>query len=67
MKGLTQERLKELLTYNKYTKSFTWNVSQGNRSIGSTAGNYRLDRGYRRIAIDKKLYYVKDLIKLYLS
>ena len=67
MEGLTQKRLKELLTYNKYTKAFTWNISQGNRSVGSTAGNYRLDRGYRRIGIDRKLFTVKELTDLYFN
>lgn len=65
MPEITQERLKELLLYNKHTGKFTW-ASKPNRriSIGSEAGNVSGYR-YRVIRIDGKTNLAHRLAWLY--
>lgn len=55
--GLTQERLKELLSYDPLTGVFLWKVSLRGRfaKAGSVAGGPDKD-GYFIICVDQKLY-----------
>lgn len=61
---LTQERLKELLTYNPETGLFYWNLSVGGSASGSQAGTITLT-GYVQIRIDNKSYKAHRLAWLY--
>lgn len=63
---LTQEKLKELLSYNKDTGVFTWIKTKPHmaRLIGKNAGTMRKD-GYYRAYIDNKRYYLHRLAWLY--
>jgi len=65
MSELTQERLKQLLTYNPDTGVFTRNSSRGCAKIGTVTGT--LDGGYIRIKIDSKKYLAHRLAVLYMS
>jgi hypothetical protein len=60
---LTQERLKELLTYNPETGVFTRNFAKGNRAAGSVTGC--LNKGYLRTTCDKHPYANHRLAWLY--
>ena len=62
---LTQERLKELLSYNQETGVFT-NLTQRNSHAkkGSIAGT-KTKNGYIQIQIDKKIYLAHRLAWLY--
>ena len=63
---LTQERLKELLTYNENTGVFVWNKHRGGfASKGSVAG--ALSQGYRNIMVDKKTFQAHRLAWLYVD
>ncbi len=61
---LTQEELKEILTYNAITGNFRWKESRSNIKAGDIAGCKRPD-GYVSIRIDKKLYLAHRLAWLY--
>ena len=64
--SLTQDRLKELLHYNKNTGIFTWKIRKGNSVVGDVAGC--LDSyGYVIITIDRKLYKSHRLAFLYIE
>ena len=64
---LTQERLKELLSYDPETGVFVWNVKRSNIiSAGSVAGNIN-DCGYQNIMIDYKRYKAHRLAWLYMT
>jgi HNH endonuclease/AP2 domain len=64
---LSQERLKELLTYNKTTGWFTRKVCLNNRwPIGSRAG-WVITAGYRVIRIDEIDIYEHQLACLYVT
>lgn len=64
---LTQERLKELLSYNPETGEFVWKVKRNNRiPIGSIAGAPNND-GYVQIRIDRKLHSAHRLAFLYMT
>jgi len=60
---LTQDRLKELLTYNPDNGHFVWRESRGNISAGYRAGS--IERGYEIIGIDRKPYRAHRLAWLY--
>lgn len=66
MNTLTQERLKEVLTYNSLTGEFFWNVdkSQGAKK-GQKACASINNAGYLRIGIDGKRYNAHRLAWLY--
>ena len=57
---LTQERLKENLSYDEHTGLFVWIIK---RLVGKIAGHMR--NGYVVIGIDKELYYAHRLAWLY--
>jgi len=61
---LTQERLKEVLSYDSTTGLFIWAVSRGKLKNGATAGYNRPD-GYNHIKLDYKYYYTHRLAWLY--
>ena len=61
---ITQERLKEVLSYNPETGVFLWRVSSGKAPAGSTAGAPNGD-GYIQIKIDGKRYKAHRLAVLY--
>jgi len=67
MVELTQEKLKEFLSYNELTGFFTWLKSPArNVKSGSIAGTYNKNE-YSRIRIFKKVYRVHRLIFLYMT
>lgn len=62
---LTQERLKELLVYDKTTGEFTWRVKPNKcLEAGTKAGAYRPD-GYYYIGINNVKHYGHHLAWLY--
>lgn len=75
MKGLTAERLRELLLYDAITGNFTWladmRTGRGKGRVttvaGSKAGCVCSDRGYQKIGIDGGRYYVHRLAFLWMT
>lgn len=66
--GLTQERLKELLSYNKETGQFHWAMSRGNKvKKGELAGSAKSGRGYFIIWIDYRAHLAHRLAWLYVT
>ena len=63
MNSLTQERLKELLAYDRKTGVFTWKVRRLACTVGKVAGSEK--GSYRRIGIDNGMYYAHRLAWLY--
>lgn len=65
---LTQERLRELLTYHPRTGVFTWRKRTSNRvRVGDRAGHKNAVLGYRLIRLDDELYYAHRLAFLYMT
>lgn len=62
--GLTVERLREVLSYNRTTGKFTWLVHR--HSIGKVAGTID-SNGYVLIRVDGKLYRACRLAWLYVK
>jgi hypothetical protein len=62
-KPLTQERLKELFTYNPDTGEFFYKTSRGSNAVGNKAGT--MSNGYLVIRIDYILYRAHRLAWLY--
>lgn len=63
---LTQERLKELLSYDPETGVFTWMVSRKRSKSGSTAGSYTKE-GYLRVVFFGVEYRLHRLVWLYMT
>lgn len=64
-KSITQERLKELLTYSEKEGKFYWKVSPSNNiKIGDEAGKGKV-AGYNRVSLDNKSYLVHRLVWLW--
>lgn len=66
MSVLTQERLKQLLSYSPDTGMFTWNVRKGSCSAGTRAGGTPDKNNYFGIRIDGMAYYSHRLAFLYM-
>ena len=66
---LTQERLRELLSYDPATGDFHWLVSRGGEQAGSIAGVTRkgLYGGYKIIGIDYVRWYAHRLAWFYMT
>lgn len=63
--GLTQERLKELLSYDPLTGVFLWKVDRGGKKAGDIAGCKK--RSYTMISIDDEIYRAHHLAWLYMK
>lgn len=64
---LTQEHLREVLTYHPDTGLFCWKASPvGTIKAGSVAGSFH-SNGYRQISIDGRRYYAHRLTFLYME
>jgi len=63
---LTQERLKELLSYDPETGKWTYLVSRGHLKAGSEAGSVGED-GYRRMTVDGGRYLSSHLAHFYMT
>lgn len=61
---LTQERLKELLHYDKNSGVFIRKTRVGNRATGSVSGAAH-NKGYIQITVDKRNYLAHRLVWLY--
>lgn len=66
-KILTQEYLKQLLSYCPDTGVFTWLVDKGPRGKKGHAAGYHVSRGYFGIEIDQKPYKSHRLAFLYMN
>jgi hypothetical protein len=67
MKELTQEYLREILTYEQDDGTFKWKVSNNlSVKVGDVAGSVD-KRGYLRIGIDGKTYRAHRLAFLYMT
>lgn len=62
---ITQERLKEVLHYNKHVGVFTWRDKSNPRTYGKTAGVVNRGRGYITIGIDYGHYTAHHLVWLW--
>ncbi len=60
---LTQERLKELLSYDPESGLFVWRIARGGRMPGSDAGT--VTNRYLIINVDRRLYRAHRLAWLY--
>jgi hypothetical protein len=63
---ITQERLKELLRYNRRTGIFHWKVHRYCVRAGAVAGHLQSD-GYVRIKVDDKKYLAHTLAWLWVT
>lgn len=68
MATLTQERLKELLSYDPDIGVFVWVKANTNRvKVGDVAGHPDKQHGYRLIGIDGRIYHAARLAFLYMT
>jgi hypothetical protein len=66
MAQLTQARLRELLHYDPDTGVWTWRVPKGRAKAGQLAG-FISKKGYRRIKIDRSVYFSHNLAVFYMT
>lgn len=64
--SITQDRLKEVLTYDPETGCFTWNIQRGRCKSGSIAGCIHKG-GYLQIRIDEQSFLAHRLAFLYMT
>lgn len=64
---LSQDRLKELLSYDPETGFFTWLVDRQRARKGSIAGTVWKTSGYRTIGIDYQIHKASRLAFLYMD
>lgn len=63
---LTQERLKELVSYDPEIGKFTWIQTRGHQALaGQVVEGTRLKNGYLSVGVDNKSYLYHRLIWLY--
>lgn len=62
---ITQERIKELLSYDAHSGKFYWRVNRGAAKIGRIAGCLNT-KGYRKISVDGHTYLAHRLAWLYI-
>lgn len=62
---LTQERLKEILHYNRHVGVFVWRDKTRPRTYGKTAGSAVKNKGYVKLHIDGKDYPAHRLAWMY--
>jgi hypothetical protein len=63
---ITQDRLKDILSYDALTGKFRWRFKKRGRRAGSLAGGVRPD-GYVRINVDGSLQYAHRLAWLWVT
>tara|TARA_R110000737_G_scaffold261002_1_gene269291 strand:- start:44 stop:535 length:492 start_codon:yes stop_codon:yes gene_type:complete len=61
---ITQDRLKELVSYSKSSGEFAWKNQRGKNKAGTRAGSDN-SNGYRYIKLDQKQYREHRLVWLY--
>jgi hypothetical protein len=64
-RGLTPDRVRELLDYDQDTGILRWKVRSGPRPAGSIAGSINQENGYRYIGVDGCVYLAHCLIFLH--
>ena len=64
---ITQERLKELLSYNKKTGTFTWKVKTRRKPAKSIAGGETSTTGRWQISVDGRSYLANRLAWIYVN
>ena len=65
-RGLTRQRLAELLQYDAATGLFRWRVAKGHRTKGWFAGSLH-DSGYLTVSVDKINQFAHRLAWLYMT
>lgn len=63
---ITQERLRELVTYDPISGCMSWKMPRRKCAVGKTIGRTQW-QGYRQACIDRKHYYVHRLVWLYMT
>ena len=66
-RGLTQSRLREVLSYDPETGVFTWRMARGRSPAGAIAGSVRKGSGRREINIDGRHYRSHRLAWFYMT
>ena len=64
--SISQAKLKELLHYNPVTGVFTWVIGRS-RTAAGTAANTKDRKGYLKVVIDKKPYFLHRLAFLFMT
>lgn len=66
-RNITYSRLIEVMDYDPQSGLMKWRVANGRRAvIGAEVGTL-MEKGYRRVVVDKEFYMVHHLIWLYMT